>query len=77
VCLPPQAIHHADIKITMVTGHLTQKKKKKKSMQDPFSMEKKLGVVAQAYHLCYVRRHKIGESQFRLAWAKSETLSLK
>jgi hypothetical protein len=46
-------------------------------MQDPFSMEKKLGVVAQAYHLCYVRRHKIGESQFRLAWAKSETLSLK
>jgi hypothetical protein len=47
-----------------------------KSLQDPISTEKKLGVVAHACHPSNSKEGKI-ESQARPVWAKSETLSPK
>jgi hypothetical protein len=40
-------------------------------------MEKKLDIVVHACHSSYGGKLKIGELQYRAAWAKSETLSPK
>jgi hypothetical protein len=42
---------------------------------DTISTEKKWEVVICSYHPSYRRKHKIGESQSSLTWAKSKNLS--
>jgi hypothetical protein len=39
--------------------------------------KKKLGMAVHACHPRYSGNHKLGGSQYRAAWAKSETLSQK
>jgi hypothetical protein len=46
-------------------------------MQDPISKEKKLGMVESTCHPSNDKKHKIGGSWSKLAWAKSKTLSPK
>jgi hypothetical protein len=46
-------------------------------VQDPISLEKNLGIMVPTYHLSFFGKLKIGGSQSRVAWVKSDTLSLK
>jgi hypothetical protein len=51
----------------MVTGQPGQR-----SLQDPISVEKQLGVVVHTCYPSYSRKQKIGGSQPRPAWAKAK-----
>jgi hypothetical protein len=55
MCLLSQAVREAEMRKIGVPGRLC-----KKSLQDPISMEKKLGMVAHTCHSSYSRKHKIG-----------------
>jgi hypothetical protein len=65
-------MQEAEIRRIMVPGQPRQKK-----LMRPHLNGKELAVAAHICHPCYCRRLKIGGSNSRLTWSKSETLSPK
>jgi hypothetical protein len=73
--LSPKLHERLNLRRIMVIGQPGQKRLK--TLQDLILNRKKLGMAASTCHHSYSGKLKTEESQYRPAWAKSETLSQK